>query len=373
MENRQKITGGVLFLFFLCATATIYAQKPFIFTYVGGYNGNLIPVHTIQATKLTHIIYAFADVYKNKGHLNFPVSDDRNLNALGELRKINPSIKILISVGGFGWSKNFSDMALAAAGRKLFAESCVQLVKKYKLDGIDIDWEFPGYAGGGGNTFRPEDRSNYTLLFKALRTELDALTTETGKRYLLTTAVDGWGSHFLPHTQMDEVQKYVDFILVMAYNFNTPNLVGGHFLHAPKNWPADGSVEGAARAFIAAGVPAAKLVMGAGFFPTAFIMNTEDFSDRQYLSRVNFRGGLGKLSQLTKEKGFTKYWDEEGVSPFLFSPSSRMHISYEDERSVEAKAKFIKENKLAGFMYWDYFSDPGRKLLNSVCKVFSTP
>jgi chitinase len=362
-----------MLVFLFCTTGVVFAQKPFIFTYVGGYRGNQIAVSSIQARKLTHILYAFADVYKNRAHLNFPASDDKNLRELVGLRKLNPELKILVSVGGLGWSRNFSDMAFTAATRKRFAASCVQLVKRYKLDGIDIDWEFPGYAGEGGNKYRPEDKSNYTLLFKALRAEFDSLAFEDGTKYLITTAVDGWGSHFLPHTEVAEVQKYTDYILLMAYNFNTPKLVGGHFLHAPANWPAEGSADGAVQAFMDAGVPASKLVLGAGFFPAGFLMAAKDTSDRRYLRRVNSRGGLSKVNQLINKGGFTKYWDEAGESPFLFNPSTRMRISYEDERSVAQKAKYIKENNLAGLMYWDYFSDPGRKLLTAVYTIFQSP
>jgi chitinase len=279
----------------------------------------------------------------------------------------------LISVGGVGWSGNFLDMAYTAASRKRFAKRCVRLVQKYNLDGIDIDWEFPGYPGDGGNKYRPEDKSNYTLLFKALRSEFDSVTAKDGKKYLLTTAVSGWGSHFLPHTEMDQVQKYADFILIMAYNFNTPELVGGHFLHSPANWPAEGSAEGAIQAFMAAGVPAAKLVLGAGFFPAAFVMATDDSNDRHYLHRLSFHGGLARVNQMINKAEFKEYWDEVGQSPFLFNSTTKTRISYENERSVSLKAAYIKDKKLAGLMYWDYFSDPGKKLLSSAYQVFSSP
>jgi chitinase len=355
----------------LCCGQTLIAQQPVVFTYGGGYRGNVINVEAVEAKKLTHILYAFADVYKNKAHLNYPKTDDLNLRNLSRLRKIKPQLKLLISVGGLGWSRNFSTMAMNAETRKLFAVSCRQLVLKYALDGVDIDWEFPGYKGEGGNIYRPEDKTNYTLLFQALRKEFDSLEARTGKAYLITTAVDGWGSHFIPHTEMDLVQKYTDYILVMAYNFNTPQLVGGHFLYAPDNWPAEGSLAGAMEAFRNAGVPGRKLVAGIGFFPSAFRMAGPDPYDRRYLSRPPFRGGLARVSKMINMGGYLRYWDDAGKSPYLFNPLTRLRISYEDERSVTAKAVFVKAQKLAGVMYWDYFSDPRRRLLTAISDVFS--
>ena len=38
-------------------------------------------------------------------------------------------------------------MALTKRSRKIFIESAVQFVEKYELDGVDIDWEYPGMAG----------------------------------------------------------------------------------------------------------------------------------------------------------------------------------------------------------------------------------
>ncbi|MDB5009711.1 MAG: chitinase, partial [Mucilaginibacter sp.] len=175
-----------------------YAQKPVVITYAGGYRGNLIDARKIEAGKLTHLLYAFADLKNKKAYLHYPETDRINLNRLVRLRQGYPDLKVLLSVGGIGWSRNFSTMALTTNGRQSFAQSCVQLVKDFDLDGIDIDWEFPGYPGEGGNIYRSEDQQNYTRLFKELRDQFDLLQQNTGKHILITVAVDGWAPHFLP-------------------------------------------------------------------------------------------------------------------------------------------------------------------------------
>ena len=65
-----------------------------------------------------------------------------NEEYLPKIREINPDIKIVLSVGGWG-ADGFSQAARTEEGRALFAVSAVSLVETYGLDGIDIDWEFP--------------------------------------------------------------------------------------------------------------------------------------------------------------------------------------------------------------------------------------
>jgi chitinase len=258
-------------------------------------------------------------------------------------------------------------MALQESSRQTFAISCTQMCKKFNLDGIDIDWEFPGYRGEGGNIYRPEDKQNYTLLFKTLREAFDQLEQQTEKKYQLTTAVDGWASHYLPHTEMGQVQQYVDYILLMTYNFNTKDSVGGTFLYPPKNWNPLGCADGAVTEFEKAGVPANKLVVGMGFFPAAFNMATANAADRKYVSKTKISGGLAYIyNHLVNKNGYVRYWDDDGKAPYLFNATILKRISYEDQESVKAKCSYVKEKQVAGVMYWQYNSDPKRALLNTV-------
>jgi len=148
-----------------------------IIGYVAGWVG--LDFSTIEAEKLTHINYAFANCVD--GEVIFGTDkdliDDAQLNArdlenLQKLKDINPNLKILISVGGWTWSKNFSDAALTEESREKFARSAVDFLVRYKLDGVDLDWEYPGQIGDG-NIFRKEDRENFTLMLKRTRELLD--------------------------------------------------------------------------------------------------------------------------------------------------------------------------------------------------------
>ena len=96
------------------------------------------------------------------------------------------------SIGGWTLSNTFPAMAASPAARTMFANQCKQLVLEYNFDGIDIDWEYPGYADHGGT---PADKDNFTLLLQLVRSELDTLYPLTGKRYGLTAALPCGPSH----------------------------------------------------------------------------------------------------------------------------------------------------------------------------------
>ena len=192
-------------------------EKPVIVAYVGGFRGDLAEIDSIDPMKLSHINYAFVDVQGNRAFLRNEKTDTVNFRLLNDLKKVNKDLKILISLGGWTWSKNFSDAVLTDTSNRNFSQSSVDIVAKHDLDGVDIDWEYPGMIGDS-NVFRPEDKQNYTILFKNLREQLDSLGRVTGKKYYVTTAVGG-NVDYISTTEMDRVQQYCDFINVMAYDF----------------------------------------------------------------------------------------------------------------------------------------------------------
>lgn len=61
-----------------------------------------------------------------------------------------------------------SDAALTPTSRYNFAREVNALINEYNLDGVDIDWEYPG-TSAAGIVSRPVDRENFTLLLTAIR------------------------------------------------------------------------------------------------------------------------------------------------------------------------------------------------------------
>src|SRR6058998_3900200 len=165
-------------------------------------------MYRIGAEKLTHINYAFGLVNEN-GEVVLSREAPAHFSQLQALKAKNPRLKVILSVGGWG-ADNFSDAAFNRTTREKFAASAIALIKRYALDGLDLDWEYPGQPGPGIK-YREEDKEDFTLLLKTLRQQLDALSDERGRtgsdRYTLTIATAG-GPYF-EHTEMERLHVYV--------------------------------------------------------------------------------------------------------------------------------------------------------------------
>ena len=364
------------FCLFILNTLLLSAQnyKPRHFVvigYVGGYKG-LFDTNMVHAEKLTHINYAFVNIKNNRAFLAHPHNDSVNFVNLKKLKLTNPSLKILISIGGWSWSGNFSNAALSDSSRQAFAVSAVRIVRKYTLDGIDIDWEYPDQSGDG-NTFRTGDKQNYTLMFRALRDELDKTSSKNQPRLLLTAAVGGF-RQFLQHTEMNKVAHYLDFVNLMTYDyFQDSGGVAVHHtaLYSSKKYSMQDNADQAVNDFVSAGVPINKLVIGMAFYGRSGRLRTDSLNGLGM--PVNSLMGSGgytyiKDSLLHKE-GFRYYRDRKARAPFLFNASTRQFISFDDEWSVKNKCQYVEKKKMAGVMFWEYADDKKEYLLDKINQV----
>ena len=342
-------------------------QKKIIVGYVPGFRGTLENL-SIDANKLTHVNYAFVNVQDSMAWLTNIETDTINFRILNGLKKTNPDLKILISIGGWSWSGNFSDAVLTPSSRKKFAKTSVDIVADYDLDGVDIDWEYPGQRGND-NVFRPEDKQNYTLMFMEIRKELDKLSGKTGKQYELTTAV-GASYRYIENTEMDKAVKYLDYVNLMTYDFYTSGDTAGHHsnLYPPEDYEKDASAHKTFNEFVKAGVPPEKLVMGIPFYGRSWIMKSADKHGINMPVEDRARGGGYTYikDSLVNQKGFVRHWDENAKAPYLFNPETNQLVVYDDEESVKLKCEYIIENNMGGVMFWQYASDPAEYLLDAV-------
>ena len=345
-------------------------SKPVIIGYVAGFRG-LIDTDKIAAQKLTHINYAFVNVKGNNAFLGNLKTDTVNFRKLNLLKQKNPDLKIFISIGGWAWSENFSDAVLTDSSRAEFAKSSVDIIRKYNLDGVDIDWEYPARPGEEGNVYRPEDKQNFTLMFQAIRKELDVLQKETGHKKLLSTAVGGF-TDFLNTSEMGKAQQYLDYVNLMTYDLYTGGGTASHHanLYDSKKIASNSSADKTIKAFIAAGVPANKLVMGIAFYGRNFKI---DESGKKGLGDKVVSGQFGKGYTLLKDSlinknGYKRFVDKAAKAPYLFNEKNKTFITYEDEQSVKNKCKYVKDHGLAGVMFWEYSSDPKEYLLDEINK-----
>ena len=120
----------------------MHSHRPFIIGYVE--DQALCSVTEDDARKLTHINVAFGRVVDGKVR----VSRTTTLDYIQTLKTYNQDLRVLLSVGGWG-AGGFSESASSAKSRSQLAASAVELVRRYGLDGIDLDWEYPCYSVAG--------------------------------------------------------------------------------------------------------------------------------------------------------------------------------------------------------------------------------
>lgn len=346
-----------------------------------------VPLKSAPTQKLTHINYAFSNVSPSgECVLGDPAADiektyaadesitgkaDKNstafhgnFNQLLELKKQYPQLKVLISVGGWNWSGNFSNAAKDEASRQRFASSCIELyLNTYAgvFDGIDIDWEYP--VSGGLTDGSPADKANFTLLLNELRQQMDALGETNGQHYLLTIAAPvGPGS--IRNLDLPGIAAAVDWINLMTYdfhgtwdtttNFNAP-------LFRPGSDPADAALNADAtvQTYLAAGVPASKLVMGVPFYGRGWSGVPETDHGLYQLAGGaapgTYEAGSFEYNDIRDRylPTWQYYWNQEANVPWLYDTASQTFISFDDPRSLEAKAGYVKDQGLAGVMIWE--------------------
>lgn len=329
----------------------------------------------IDATKLTHINFAFANIVEGKAAFELETDADKIATLIG-LKKHNPNLKVLYSVGGWVWSDQFSTMAAYEDSRQKFAESCVALLKKHAFDGVDLDWEYPGQRAED-NDFRPSDKDNFTLLLKDIREALDVQGEKDNTHYLLTIAT-GADQQYIDHTNLGEAHKHLDFINVMCYDFYQGWMfqTGHHANLHPSDkekYGGNSGVESIDR-HIEAGVPVHKLVLGIPFYGRQW-KNVAPTEVPLYAS-ANEGGYITpywEILENLKSGKYEKMYDESAKASYLWNPTDHIFISWETPKEIELKSTYIKEKGLGGAMFWEYSLDKDQELLNTLFENLNTP
>jgi chitinase len=422
----------------LALTAPLASAHEIVGYYPGWVAGrdDPFPVSTanIDATRLTVLNYAFLDICWNGRHGNPAPGGDGalrdcqdgdgrtirapdgaivlgdpeldataggrghdNLGKLLALKAVNPKLKLMASIGGWVASNQFSNMAASAATRANFVASAVAFLRRYRFDGIDIDWEFPGAIGlpcaSGAVCERASDKPNFVLLARELRTALDRAGAQDHRRYALTIAAGSGRKHVLDaqgsSAWLRALAASLDWINVMTYDYHgTWDGSSGHVAPLRAD-PRDNSAkattfnaDASISMFLDAGIPADTLVLGLPFYgygwagcaagpqgdglyqpcsgPAAGAQaSTFDFA---YLVRQGYLGRDANGRYSVGARGFTRYWNVAAGVPWLYNPASQVFISYEDEASVEAKVRYLLDRGLRGAMFWELNADRDKVL-----------
>lgn len=360
----------IISMFFACSSLERKQNQPKedfkIIGYAAGYE-NFDPAK-IDAGKLTHLNYAFANIVD--GNVQFELATDKaKIESIMALKKQNPGLKVLYSIGGWVWSDQFSNIAAYAESREKFAKSAVKLMKAYGFDGIDIDWEFPGQRAED-NAFRPSDKENFTLLLGELRNQLEIETKVDNKHYLLSIAA-GADQEYINHTDLKKAHQYLDFINLMCYDFyNGWFYQTGHHanLYPSKEEKFGGnSISESVDKFLKEGVPANKLILGIPFYGRKWEKVTAA-NNGLYQSALTGSSIVAswEIAAELKSGKFQELYDDSAKASYLWNAQDNIFISYETPKEIALKTAFIKQKKLGGAMFWEYSLDNNQELLNKL-------
>jgi chitinase len=368
-----RLAASVLCVF-VCTLSLRAAQAEGDRYRIVGYVAGWATPAVIHPGKLTHINFAFARITPDGRVALANAGLETSLRRVLALRQISPRLKVIVSIGGWE-ADGFSDAALTDASRAAFADSAVEFVRKYSLDGIDIDWEYPG-QGVAGIKYRAEDRQNFTRLLWTLREKLDAASAVQGRtgsdRYTLSIA--SADREYFDHTEMDKLQVYLDWINVMSYDFfNSLTPTTGHhagLYRAALASPTDRNADASVKQHLAAGIPPEKLVLGVAFYGRGFAgVKPVNSGLNQPYARFEAAHDYAELAdKFVDRQGFVRHWDDRAKAPYLWNSGSRTFISYDDPESIGIKAQYVKAHHLGGMMFWELSEDRNDELLDVIVR-----
>lgn len=359
-------------------------------------------VDDVPGDKLTHLLYAFAnlsdtgecilgDEYADVQFAYFDDATDPRRDALGNplagnlaallrLKERYPHLKTLLSVGGWTWSTKFTDAALTAESRERFVRSCVALMRRYGFDGLDIDWEFPVTQGEGYFQGRAEDKQNFTLLMAEFRRQLDQQAEADGRPYRLTIAAPQI-AFFWENMELELIHPYLDWINIMTYSFHGgwAEVTNHHSALYPTTLNPDAAtrdynVDGAVRAYLEAGTPPEKLVIGIPFYGHGWA-NVPNVNYGLYQPFDGLTDGTWGCCGLYDYADLAanyigvwpQLWDDEAKAMWLYDPAQQVMISYEDPQAIAAKSAYVRSGNLGGLMIWELSQDDdSHTLLNAI-------
>lgn len=330
-------------------------------------------VWNLDYSKLTHINYAFANIQNgvvvlgdqwadtDKRNLDHGDSWDQpnnylfgNFRQLYELKKKNRALKTGLSIGGWTWSADFSNVAATETARKTFVSSAIKWMLDLGLDFIDLDWKYPVTGGLPGNTYRPEDADNYVLLLKEFRLQFAAIKYFTPK---LTVAAP-CGPATYKYWKIKEMSDQLDHINLMCYDFegswSTTADHQANLYPGPRN--LTNSIDGAIKDWLAAGAAPQKLVIGVPFYGRGF-------AQCNGLGKAFSGGGAGTWKpgvfdyKVLPMSGSQSMWEEATNSAYSYDATKKLLITYDIPRSVQAKTTYLKPRGLGGIMYWEASAD----------------
>lgn len=324
-------------------------KKPMVI--IAYYMGDGNDITNYKTDQLTHIIYSFLHLKGNKLAVD-NVNDSLAITRLVALKKTNPDIKIILSLGGWGGCPSCSEVFNSEIGRLEFSQSVLELFKTYNTDGLDLDWEYPAIQSVPGHQYLPEDRQNFTMLLNTLRNTV-------GPNYELSFAAGGFTEFLKKSVEWDKVMPLVNYVNMMTYDLvNGYSKQTGHLTSLFSTPEQSESTDYAIRFLDSTGVPMHKVVIGLAFYARLF-SEVEPGNNGLY-QKGKFSGYVISKDieeKLNAKEGYQHFWDNIAKASYAYNSSTKTFATFDNMRSVYEKTNYARERNLGGVMFWELRGD----------------
>lgn len=311
-----------------------------------------------------------------------------NINQFHMMRGENPDLKIIMSIGGWDLSEQFPIVSADETARQRFARSCIGLMRTYELDGIDIDWRFPVDGGAAPETAGDNDTANFVSLLSTLRAELDEAGDDDDRTYLLTALIPS-SEALYQYFDLSNMHPYLDWLNVTTYAYTGAwsDIASPHapLYESPRDTRSEVerelyNIDGTVNDFLNMGIPAEKIVMGIGYFaqtwsnvpPNDIFGLYEPATGIPTGTRSNGVLYYRDIGPLLESNNYTKYFDEETKTPWMYNADRRVAVSYENPRSIQFKVSYVERFGLGGVMINELGQDDEfQTLTNAIADAFT--
>ena len=356
-----------IILFFCICISNTFAQKNKKMDIIAYYTGDDKLIDEFEVNKLNQIIFSFCHLKEGKLSVD-STKDSITIKKLVSLKYTNPQLKIILSLGGWGGCEPCSSEFSTAEGRLKFAKSVKEVSDYFKVDGLDLDWEYPAIEGLPGHLFQSADKPNFTELIKILRSTL-------GKKYELSFAAGGFQKYLDESIDWKEVALLVNHINIMSYDLvNGYSKVTGHHTPLYSTNPKEESTDKAVDYLLKQGVPSEKLIIGGAFYTRTW-KNVENINNGLYQAGEHIEGVNFKnfATTYTEANGWKYFYDEKAQAPYWYNASTKTFATSDDIKSIKAKTEYAKAKKLGGIMFWELTLDsPKNGMVNAIYEAKMT-
>jgi chitinase len=325
-------------------------------------NGNYIPT-TGDAWADTD--QRFTDASKGLRPLdNWNTPEGAMYGNFGQFQKLRDSgakFNLGLSIGGWTWSKNFSESLKDQQSREAFSNEVINLFKKYPIfNRLDLDWEYISPEGESyglpDNITRKEDPENFAVFLKMMREKLDRNGMNHYEISMCSTA-DPKKLSILP---IAAIVKYLDTVNIMTYDFADGAWGMTKSTHHTNVYPANDtpfSIHAAVQEFLKLGVPANKLVIGVAYYSRGFSNTSGMNMDSSGGSTdTSWERGIVDYKDLPRP-GARELYDEEAQAAYSYDPVKNIVNSYDNPRSVKEKCDYVIKHGLKGIIVWEASGD----------------